>query len=63
MLSEVMNNRLHIIDGKLNPNPMTVTGTKDLENLFWALNPDKVDRVRKELNNNHYHSPQEFFPK
>lgn len=35
---------LHILDGKMNPDPMTVDGTKDLEAMFWALNPEKVSR-------------------
>jgi hypothetical protein len=28
---------LHIIDGELNPDPMTINGTKDLVEVFWAL--------------------------
>lgn len=28
---------LQVIDGEMNPDPMTVQGTKDLVEMFWLL--------------------------
>lgn len=56
-----MNIPLHILDGKvLNPNPSTVSGTRDLVNMFYALKNWKVSRKLESNNNITPSSPKIF---